>query len=122
MKRLFALLLGLNILSTRCGGMIQIVATVGKLVPVVAILGMGAVSGQMPGASGLASGLVGSAGTAILGTLWAYDGWIGVTNMAGEMKQPRKNLPMKSWVWKVCGKSWLSAKRNWKSSGPNPMK
>lgn len=87
------LLLGLNILSTRCGGIIQVVATVGKLVPVVAILGAGLLCGQAPGASGLTSGLVGDAGAAILGTLWAYDGWIGVTNMAGEMKDPKKNLP-----------------------------
>lgn len=86
-------LLGLNILSTRCGGIIQVVATVGKLVPVVAILGMGLLCGQAPGASGLSSGLIGDAGAAILGTLWAYDGWIGVTNMAGEMKNPKKNLP-----------------------------
>ena len=89
-----AFLLVLNILSTRCGGIIQVLATIGKLVPVAAIIGMGLVKGQMPGASGLAGGLAGgSAGAAILGTLWAYDGWIGVTNMAGEMRQPRKNLP-----------------------------
>lgn len=87
------LLLGLNILSTRCGGVIQVAATVGKLVPVAAILGMGLLRGQAPGASGLSSGLIGDAGAAILGTLWAYDGWIGVTNMAGEMKDPKKNLP-----------------------------
>ena len=30
---------------------------------------------------------------AILGTLWAYDGWISVTNMAGEVKNPAKTLP-----------------------------
>lgn len=88
-----ALLLVLNILSTRCGGAIQVIATVGKLIPIVAILTVGFVRGQMPGAAGLSSGLVGSAGTAILGTLWAYDGWIGVTNMAGEMQNPKKNLP-----------------------------
>lgn len=88
-----ALILTLNILSTRYGGVIQVVATVGKLIPIVAILTVGFVRGQMPGAAGLSSGLVGSAGTAILGTLWAYDGWIGVTNMAGEMREPKKNLP-----------------------------
>ena len=31
---------------------------------------------------------------AILGTLWAYDGWIGVTNMTGEIKNPEKKLPL----------------------------
>ncbi len=98
MQRLLAigvmlLLLGLNILSTHYGGVIQLVATVGKLVPVVAILGIGLLHGQEAGASGLSSGLIGDAGAAVLGTLWAYDGWIGVTNMAAEMKDPKKNLP-----------------------------
>lgn len=92
-----ALLLLLNILSTRCGGAIQVVATVGKLIPVVAILGIGLFSGIAPGASGLSGELIGQGGggigAAILGTLWAYDGWIGVTNMAAEMKNPKKNLP-----------------------------
>ena len=90
-------ILVLNILSTRCGGVIQVVATVGKLVPVAAILCVGMFSGTAPGAGGLSAELIGSGsaniGAAILGTLWAYDGWIGVTNMAGEMKEPQKNLP-----------------------------
>ena len=92
-----AFVLIMNILSTRCGGIIQVVATFGKLVPVVAILGVGLFSGVAPGASGLSTALIGEGGggigTAILGTLWAYDGWIGVTNMAAEMKEPKKNLP-----------------------------
>ena len=92
-----ALLLGLNVLSTRCGGFIQVAATIGKLVPVAAILFMGFYKGSMPGAAGLNGGLLGTSGgalgVAILGTLWAYDGWIGVTNMAGEMKNPRRSLP-----------------------------
>ncbi|MCB2360403.1 hypothetical protein [Clostridium estertheticum] len=25
-------------------------------------------------------------GAAVLGTLWAYDGWVSVSNMAGELK------------------------------------
>jgi len=92
-----AFVLVMNILSTRCGGIIQVVATVGKLIPVAAILGFGLFSGMAPGASGLSTTLLGETGggigAAILGTLWAYDGWIGVTNMAAEMKEPKKNLP-----------------------------
>lgn len=91
------LLLVLNIISTRCGGIIQVLATIGKLIPVAAILGFGLLSGIAPGASGLSAELIGEGGAgigaAILGTLWAYDGWIGVTNMAAEMKNPKKNLP-----------------------------
>ena len=92
-----AFVLLMNILSTRCGGVIQVVATVGKLIPIVAILGFGLFSGIAPGASGLSTALIGEGGggigAAILGTLWAYDGWIGVTNMAAEMHNPKKNLP-----------------------------
>lgn len=88
-----ALLLVLNILSTRTGGAIQVIATVGKLIPIAVILVLGFTRASIPGAAGLESGLLGHAGSAIMGTLWAYDGWIGVTNMAGEMKDPKKNLP-----------------------------
>ena len=94
---ILALLLLLNIISTRYGGIIQVIATVGKLIPVAAILGFGLFSGMAPGASGISTALIGEGGSgigaAILGTLWAYDGWIGVTNMAAEMKDPKKNLP-----------------------------
>ncbi len=90
-------ILVLNILSTRYGGFIQVIATIGKLIPVAAILGFGLFSGIAPGAGGVSAELVGGGsaniGAAILGTLWAYDGWIGVTNMADEMKEPKKNLP-----------------------------
>ena len=88
-----ALLLLLNILSTRCGAVIQVIATVGKLIPIAAILIVGLINGVSDGALGVRSGLIGNTGTAILGTLWAYDGWISVTNMAGEMKNPKKNMP-----------------------------
>ena len=90
-----AFLLTMNIISTKCGGVVQVLATVGKLVPVAAIIAVGlacgpaAASGVQPAAGGAYAGF----GAAILGTLWAYDGWIGVTNMAGEVKNPSKVLP-----------------------------
>ena len=89
-----AFLLVMNIISTKCGGVIQIFATVGKLVPVAAILVFGLAHGAsaMPAAQ-QADGASAGFGAAILGTLWAYDGWIGVTNMAGEVKNPSKVLP-----------------------------
>lgn len=92
-----AFVLTMNIISTRCGGFIQVIATIGKLIPIVAILGVGLFSGMAPGAAGFSTALIGEGGggigAAILGTLWAYDGWIGVTNMAAEMKEPKKTLP-----------------------------
>lgn len=91
---LFILLM--NVISTKYGGIIQLLATAGKLIPVVGIVAFGLLSGSQPGfagVSGLAAGAATGFGAAILGTLWAYDGWIGVTNMAGEMKNPAKTLP-----------------------------
>ena len=33
-------------------------------------------------------------GAAMLGALWAYDGWNNITFMAGEVKRPERNLPL----------------------------
>lgn len=43
-----------------------------------------------------ASARVGMAGfgAAMLGALWAYDGWSNVTIVAGEVKNPQRNLPL----------------------------
>lgn len=90
-----AFILVMNIISTKCGGVIQTFATVGKLVPIAAIVVFGLASGEAPGFSAAAQAPASGAGfgVAILGTLWAYDGWIGVTNMAGEVKNPSRVLP-----------------------------
>lgn len=84
----------MNVIATRFGGIIQTVATVGKLIPVAGIVGVGLFSGAAPGFSGISVSAAGAGfGAAVLGTLWAYDGWISVTNMAGEIKDPAKTLP-----------------------------
>lgn len=84
----------MNVISTRYGGWIQTLATAGKLIPVAGIIVFGLVSGSAPGFSGIGTAAAGAGfGAAILGTLWAYDGWIGVTNMAGEIPNPAKTLP-----------------------------
>ena len=89
-----AFLLAMNILSTQYGGVIQTLSTVGKLIPVAAIIGFGVFSTLVPDFTQAGGGLSATGfGAAILSTLWAYDGWIGVTNMAGELKNPGKNLP-----------------------------
>jgi amino acid transporter len=33
-------------------------------------------------------------GTALVGVLWAYNGWMNVSMIAGEVRQPRRNLPL----------------------------
>lgn len=91
---ILAFILLMNVIATKYGGIIQTVATVGKLIPVIGIVAFGLLSGSAPGFEGVHATVTGAGlGMAVLGTLWAYDGWIGVTNMAGEMKNPAKTLP-----------------------------
>ncbi|WP_346929710.1 amino acid permease [Clostridium sp.] len=84
----------MNIISTKYGGVIQTVSTVGKLVPIVAIIIFGLISGETHDFRSVTVMTEGAGfGAAVLGTLWAYDGWIGVTNIAGELKNPEKEMP-----------------------------
>ncbi|EAX47171.1 amino acid permease-associated region [Thermosinus carboxydivorans Nor1] len=83
-----------NAFGSKYGGWVQSLSTVAKLAPIVliAIVGLWKGDGQV---LGMQSGLTESAGmgAAILATLWAYDGWIGVGYVAGEMNDPAKQLP-----------------------------
>ncbi len=88
-----AFILLMNVIATKFGGIIQTVATIGKLIPIVAIIFVGITYNSAHGASGIEIAQRTGFGAAILGTLWAYDGWISVTNMAGELKNPTKDLP-----------------------------
>ena len=87
-----------NILSTKLGSKVQFVSTIAKLIPIVIIIVFGLIQGKAGGFSAVAStaksstGMTGF-GAAILGTLWAYDGWVGISNMSGELKNPGKDLP-----------------------------
>jgi len=90
-----AFIMLMNIIATKFGGIIQTVATVGKLIPIVAIIAIGLFSNSASESVSSINAVATSTGfgAAILGTLWAYDGWISVTNMAGELKNPTKDLP-----------------------------
>ena len=87
----------LNTVGSSIGGGIQTVATIGKLVPLIVIIIFGFIKGNGnpifepivgPGAS-----VAGSLGQVLIATLFAYDGWINVGAIAGEMKEPGKDLP-----------------------------
>jgi APA family basic amino acid/polyamine antiporter len=84
----------MNIIATKFGGVIQTVATAGKLIPIAAIILFGLINGGAHDFRSVQVVTEGAGfGAAILGTLWAYDGWIGVTNIAGELKNPAKEMP-----------------------------
>ncbi|MEW8986583.1 MAG: amino acid permease, partial [Bacillus sp. (in: firmicutes)] len=84
----------MNLLGTQYGGFIQTVSTIGKLIPIIFIATFGMFQGDIQILnmdSGDSRSF--SMGAAVLATLWAYDGWMNVGYMAGEMKNPSKTLP-----------------------------
>ncbi|MCT8978181.1 amino acid permease [Clostridium sp. CX1] len=91
-------LICMNSLGSKTGGAIQTVATVAKLVPLFAIILVGLTKGDggvvrlFPMTA--ADHPIGtSLGSALVATMFAYDGWINVGAIAGEMKNPGKDLP-----------------------------
>jgi len=99
-QKLFAILMLLvittaNVLSTKLASKIQFVSTIAKLIPLIIIIAIGLIKGtahsfSLPvGSAAAGAGF----GAAMLGTLWAYDGWVSVSNMAGELKNPKKDIP-----------------------------
>lgn len=49
--------------------------------------------GTCEGVAGSARGGLAGFGAAMLGALWAYDGWNNVAPLAGEIRDPQRNLP-----------------------------
>jgi APA family basic amino acid/polyamine antiporter len=50
-------------------------------------------AGTCDGVAGSARGGITGFGAAMLGALWAYDGWQNVAPLAGEIRDPQRNLP-----------------------------
>ncbi|MTK11184.1 MAG: amino acid permease [Clostridiaceae bacterium] len=84
-----------NIVSTKFGAKFASLFTIGKLVPIAVIIVCGLTMGKVheftPFVTSASTGA--GFGTALLGVLFAYEGWIAVANMAEEMKNPAKDLP-----------------------------
>ena len=91
----------LNYFSAAIGGGVQRFLSALKLVAMgVLIFGI-LVAGHRPSHSLFAAsavvpegwGLLGAYIAALGGAFWAYDGWIGVTYIGGEVKDPQRNIP-----------------------------
>lgn len=85
-----------QMISTKASMKLQILGTVGKLVPIFAIILFGMFKGEIPGAinfSLVGGSSTGGFGVALLGVLWAYDGWQTTCQLGSEMIKPEKNLP-----------------------------
>ncbi len=89
----------LNNISSKAGGMIQTVSTVGKLLPLILIMIFGFIKGE--GNNLIVQPMVAEGvnpmsiiGQLLIAVLFAYDGWINVGAIAGEMKiDLGKDLP-----------------------------
>ncbi len=95
-----AVVTAVNVLGTRLGGALQVLGTALKLgglallfaLPLV--LGGGSLSNLTPvwpsvSGSSIFTGMM----TAMVGVLWAYDGWTNVTPVAEEIRDPGRNVP-----------------------------
>jgi APA family basic amino acid/polyamine antiporter len=97
----------INCASVSTGGRTALLATIAKVALVLGI-GIGAfifapgdwthlegsgLLGTCEGVAPSARGGVAGFGAAMLGALWAYDGWNNVAPLAGEIRDPQRNLP-----------------------------
>lgn len=89
---------GINYLGVRVGGDVQVVVTAVKVGLIVTLILAGlfyshpATVQSAPAAvpSSLFAGFI----AALVGALWAYDGWNNVGMVASEIKNPQRNLPV----------------------------
>jgi APA family basic amino acid/polyamine antiporter len=93
------LLTFVNVLGLREGAGVQNAITVLKVGALVALgaLGLLAPAGVHPTAAAAwpaaGPGLMVAFGLAMVSVVWSYDGWYGLTYLAGEMKRPERDLP-----------------------------
>ncbi len=90
----------INYLGVRLGGRVQVALTLVKIGAVIAVIAIGLALGSSPdaalphfylwrtGSVHLAAFL-----TALVGALWAYDGWGNLNWVGSELQQPGKNIP-----------------------------
>ncbi len=96
---LILLLGGINYLGVRVGGDVQVVVTAVKvgLIAFVILAGLlytqpalVASAATLPAAPPAFAGFI----AALVGALWAYDGWNNVGMVASEVRNPQRNLPL----------------------------
>ena len=95
-----------NIIGVRYGALLQNVATWAKFAAIAAFVILGFAIGKgdwhhltATSAHGLTMGastgqLFSAFGVALIAVFWAYDGWVYITWVSDEVKEPRRNLPL----------------------------
>ncbi|WP_143463605.1 APC family permease [Levilactobacillus enshiensis] len=90
---------GLNFLGAKVGGTVQSIALIFKLIPIIVIVIFGLFAPAQttiqlwPITTGDHIGWGSAFSSSLLATMFAYDGWINIGNIAGEMKHPERDLP-----------------------------
>ncbi len=92
----------INYLGVKLGSITQIVFTIAKLLPIFIIIGLGLFLGTQNVDLSLTSPtpdldlsvLLSGFTFAIARTLFAYEGWTNLNTVAGEMKNPKRDLPL----------------------------
>jgi len=95
------LLLGwLNYHGVKTGGDVQVAVTALKLALIAFIIVAGLAFGQAHAPSTAPVASLSFAGfiAALVAALWAYDGWNNVSMVAGEVRDPQRNLP-RALIW-----------------------
>lgn len=93
-----ALLVAINTRGSRSAGGMQVVATICKLIPLVLLIVFGYLRGThtesvLTPLVGEGRGVVATLGSTLLAVLFAFEGWTNVGTIAGEMKDPARDLP-----------------------------
>jgi basic amino acid/polyamine antiporter, APA family len=90
----------INVLGTRRGGWVQVIGTglkVGALAVMMVLpflMGQVSVSNLSPvWPKSFDAGLITGMTTAMVGVLWAYDGWVNTSSLAEEIRDPGRNIP-----------------------------
>ena len=102
---LIAVLTWVNVIGLRRGALLQNVSTWTKFAAMAAfvLLGFAIGKGHWANFSGhgvaLSMGLgpsqfISAMGVGLIAVFWAYDGWVYITWVAGEVKEPRRNVPL----------------------------
>jgi basic amino acid/polyamine antiporter, APA family len=91
------ILAAVNYIGVRAGGNVQVFVTAVKLLLIAGIIAVGLLSGggDFSHFNQHVASVGGIAGffAAMVGALWAYDGWNNVSMVSSEIRQPERNLP-----------------------------
>jgi basic amino acid/polyamine antiporter, APA family len=102
---LIAVLTYVNVVGLRWGALLQNVSTWTKFAAMTAFVVLGFAIGKGHWSNfhsqgvGLSMGLgpthlISALGVGLIAVFWAYDGWVYITWVAGEVKEPRRNVPL----------------------------